>query len=121
MHGALKALFDSHRKGSSQSLPARLKKRHPYWYCKATELRKNGQLTSLNAMSSKYELICGDRSAAVDKLFEGEGDVCTLPSSVGRGVRGRSPRDEPAIATASSSFKDSKLCAASTCGMLSKS
>lgn len=64
-------------------------------------------------MSSKNELISGDWSAADDKLFVGEGDANTLPSPTEKGF---CSRDEPAIATASSSFNDSKLCVASICG-----
>jgi len=72
-------------------------------------------------MSSKYELISGDLPAAADTLFEGEGDVGTFSSSEGSGFSEGSPRDEPAIATVSSSFKDSKLCEVSRCDMPNRS
>lgn len=72
-------------------------------------------------MSSKYELISGARPAAVDKFLDGEGDDCTLSSSEGRGFSEGAPQDEPVIATVSSSFKDSKLCETSKCGMPNKS
>ena len=72
-------------------------------------------------MSSKYEVICGNRPAAVEDLLEGVEVVCTLSSSEVRDIAERRPRDEPATANVSSSVKDSKLCAGSICGMLNKS
>lgn len=79
------------------------------------------QLTSLSAMSSKYEVISSGRLAAIEDLSEWVEDVCRFPSSVASGSVEKRPQDEPAIATVSSSVNDSKLCAGSICGMLNKS
>lgn len=79
------------------------------------------QLTSLRAMSSKYEVISSARGAAIEDLSEWGEDVCRFPSSAASGSVEKRPQDEPAIATVSSSVNDSKLCAGSICGMLNKS
>ena len=72
-------------------------------------------------MSSKYELISADRPSPGGKLLDGLEDCCKLSSWEGRGVTDGGPRVEPAIASFSSSFRDSKLCEWSNCGMPNKS
>lgn len=85
------------------------------------DYKTTSKLTLVNAMSSKYELISGDRPTPDGKLLDGVEDLCTLSSGEGRGVTDGGPRVEPAIASFSSSFRDSKLCEASKCGMPNKS
>jgi len=72
-------------------------------------------------MSSKEELISAGRATPGSKLLDGLEDWCKLSSWECRGVTDGGPRVEPAIASFSSSFKDSKLCEGSNCEMPNKS
>ena len=72
-------------------------------------------------MSSKYELISGDLPTPGSKLVGGVVDRRKLSSWEGRGVTAGGPRVEPAIASFSSSFRDSKLCEGSNCEIPNKS